>query len=130
MIFKWSNEYSCNVKEIDEQHKKLFEIGEKLNNLVTTKEYYDKFEEINNIFKELVDYAIYHFSTEEKIMLESAYNDYEGHKKEHDMFVKKLSSINLKELKTNQDKIIIDLLAFVGKWIISHIFNVDMKAFL
>ena len=26
-MIKWKEEYSCNIKEIDKQHKKLFEIG-------------------------------------------------------------------------------------------------------
>jgi hemerythrin len=42
------------------------------------------------VVDELIDYTQYHFSTEEKYMLEYAYPGYEQHKAEHEEFIDKI----------------------------------------
>ena len=60
-FFKWDDSLSVQIPEIDNQHQKLIEI---INSL------YDAFmnqalsERVNEIIKDLTDYAGYHFTTE------------------------------------------------------------------
>jgi len=45
MSFKWKSEYSCNIVEIDNQHKKLLQLGDQIVNLAMgdkNADYYDK----------------------------------------------------------------------------------------
>mgnify|MGYP000867218199 FL=1 len=64
-LVEWKSEFSLGISEIDEQHKKILAIINKLYDLFSNKEHQD-IAEIERIIKELADYAVYHFQTEEK----------------------------------------------------------------
>ena len=58
MLLKWEPIYSVNVKELDNQHKKIFTI---INNVLEIKKDYSKNKAVKAI-KELKDYGNYHQS--------------------------------------------------------------------
>jgi hemerythrin len=127
MNFYWDDKYNFDIDEIDCQHKKFFEIADELNNLVLANDNYDKFDEISAIYIELQKYAIYHFETEEQLMVKTSYPNYQEHKKEHDDFADKILSFYLDSFDQDKNNALKELLDFVYKWIISHMFNSDMK---
>jgi len=127
MLFKWKDNYSCNISGIDNQHKKLFEIGSRIFDLVSLNDGYDHYDEIMNILNELKDYTIYHFSYEEELMKEHNYEDYESHKIEHDFFIKKLMRLEKSDLEDNQNEALMKIITFVADWISGHILKTDMK---
>jgi hemerythrin-like metal-binding domain len=127
MYFEWKDSYKVNVTEIDKQHKRLFEIGEKISELVMLKNEYDHYDEIMEILEELKDYTLYHFDFEEKLMEQYGFADLETHKIEHIFMVKKLQRLQRKDIDANQSQATIDLVAFVSDWITSHILKTDMK---
>lgn len=127
MSIVWKPEFSVNVTEIDNQHKKLIEIGSRLQDISKECEKYDCFDDMINIIHELKDYTIYHFKYEEELMLHNGYTDFWEHKSEHVSFVNKIKSIDLDKLDRDQLGSIIDLIDFILNWVADHILVSDMK---
>lgn len=127
MSFKWKDEYSCGIAEIDSQHKKLFEIGTRLYDLASLDDRFDHYDEIVNTLEELRDYTVYHFGYEEKLMEKHGYSHLETHKIEHDFFVKKLVRLEKKDFDADQGKAVVEMLEFVSSWIAAHILKTDFN---
>ena len=125
MAIKWSEEYLVGVEIIDEQHKKLFVIGNKAYELMKNEFYIDKFDRFMEIIDELKDYTIFHFQTEEDYMQQIGYKRLFTQKVEHQNFINKINSLNLREIDANQEQAILDILDFVATWIKNHILKVD-----
>ncbi|NOH16187.1 bacteriohemerythrin [Clostridium cochlearium] len=126
-MFNWKEEFSCNVKSIDTQHKRLFELANELYDLLSLKDDYDRYDDILNTLSELQRYTVYHFSYEEDLMKSVNYPNFEAHKKQHDNFVKKVTSIDKDYIDENQKEVLKDLLLFIVDWIEGHILKVDMQ---
>lgn len=127
MYFAWKDEYSVNIEEIDEQHKKIFEIGRNVSNLVfTADESYSK-EIVLSIFEELKRYTEFHFEFEEGLMKEKDYAHYETHRQEHKILINGIRKIE----ENSQDKLekdtLIELINFIFVWISNHILISDRK---
>jgi len=126
-MFKWREDFNVNVSKIDEQHKELFNIGNFLYDLMSIKDDIDRYDEIMTALHKLRDYAIYHFETEEKLMLEHGYPKYEEHKSQHDAFIAKINSLDDDLIDMDQRTVEMDLLIFVANWIEQHILRTDME---
>ena len=127
MYFEWKDTYSVNIAEINKQHKRLFEIGGKISDLVLANDQYDHFDEITVILQELEEYTIYHFEYEEKLMEQYGYKETDTHKIEHIFLIKKLQRLQNKDIDTKQKEAVVDLITFVSDWIAGHILDTDMK---
>ena len=119
----WSDEYNVNVREIDEQHKKLVGMINTLHEALvagTGKDIQGK------IISDMVDYAVVHFGTEEKYMQRYQFPGHAGHKAEHDSFAKKAA-----ELKARMDGkgfvLTIVVLNFLKDWLQNHILVTDKQ---
>ncbi|HTX86578.1 MAG TPA: hemerythrin domain-containing protein, partial [Candidatus Nanoarchaeia archaeon] len=74
---KWEDKFSVGVKELDEQHKKIIEIINRLTAMDSAADFSG--EEILKILRELNDYAHYHFTNEEIYFREFDYPKAESH---------------------------------------------------
>ena len=125
MILKWKDEYSIGIKEIDEQHKQIFAIGNSAYELLKNDLGSDKYSKIVQVVEDLRQYTKYHFKWEENYMLQIKYKDYDNQKIEHDKFIKKINSYDLNKIHQNQDKYIENLLFFILDWTLDHILQKD-----
>jgi len=125
-MFKWKENFSVNVKKLDEQHKEIFNIGNFVYDLISMKDDIDRYDEIMVALNKLRDYAKYHFETEEKLMLEHGYPKYEEHKEQHDSFIAKINSLDEDAIDEDKKKIGLDLIMFIANWIEQHILREDM----
>lgn len=126
-MFLWKDEFSCNVDLIDSQHKQLLEIGSKLYNIVRLGDKYDHYDEILESLHELADYTIYHFNSEEELMLSSNYLRYFSHKQEHQKFIDKVNDVLRQDIDEKQKKITMDIIIFIADWIENHILKHDIE---
>lgn len=126
-MFEWKKEYETNVEKIDEQHKKLFEIGNRLYELIKNDLVIDKYDRIMDIIAELKNYTVFHFQFEENYMVEIGYKKFLSHKVQHDDFIKKFNDIDFKKIDHSQDKYMLDLMSFIYEWIDGHILGTDMQ---
>ncbi|HBM17386.1 MAG TPA: hypothetical protein DD381_13750 [Lentisphaeria bacterium] len=120
LMVGWSNGYCLNVKDIDDQHKKLIDFVSVLNEDL---DFRVKDQVIKNVCKTLIEYTHYHFGTEENLMKKYSYPEIESHISAHKAFVNKVNEfISRLSADKNLDK---DILQFVIDWLINHILKVD-----
>lgn len=124
-MIKWKDEYKIGVSQIDEQHKKLFEICNNTYELLKNEIYLDKYDKIIQLLNELREYTIYHFKSEEEYMKKIGYKKLLSHKVYHTDFIEKINSMDFKTIDEHQDATIIEILDFVLKWIENHILSID-----
>ncbi len=123
VFFKWSHEYSVNIKTIDSQHQELVAILNRLFIAVAKREG-DKV--IGSILDALTDYTKTHFSLEERLMQQAKYKDLEAHKLEHKKLIDELDRLCKKHL-LDEKPIYFDMLGFLKSWLKEHIQGVDKK---
>lgn len=126
-MLKWKDEYSIGIEKIDNQHKHLFEIGNRAYALLNDEFKVDKYDHIVEIVEELKEYTLYHFKSEEEYMKSISYKGYLNQKAQHDYFVGKINEVDLHKIDENQDAYLKDLLALIFEWILKHILEEDKK---
>jgi hemerythrin len=129
MRIPWNSSYSVNVKEIDEQHKKLLEMINNLADITLSESKVptdDERNKLENILNELIRYTEYHFSTEEDYFDEFDYENADSHKKEHKKFVEKIKEF-MKRFRNKEASISFELINFLQDWLIDHIMGTDKK---
>lgn len=126
-MFKWKSIFSVNIKSIDSQHQELFRIGNLLYDIASIKDGIDRYDEIMMALENMRDYAIYHFTYEEGLMKENGYPDFNKHKRQHDAFIKKVSTVDEDEVDKSQGAATMDLVIFIANWIENHILKTDME---
>ncbi len=118
----WDDSYKLGIKRVDDEHKKLFELVNKLYELEDTS---GVKEEIRKILYEFSDYTVVHFRDEEEFMESISYPHLQEHKVIHQEIIESLSKIihtpaNLRIIKSK--------MRIVAKRVlIEHIINEDMK---
>ena len=125
-MFVWKEEFELGIDSIDDQHKMLLEIGNRVNELL--KEYVDgddTYDEIVGVISELKDYTIYHFQTEESLLEKYNYPELAEHKKEHTDFVEYLNSIDFDSVDEDQSVFLKELLSKLVNWVFKHIITTD-----
>jgi len=125
-MFVWKKEFELGIPSIDEQHKCLLDIGNRISNLLMEHEDGDdNFEEIFTVIEELKSYTIYHFDTEEELFVKYDYADYDSHKKEHDNFIQYVESVDLESVNEDQKQFLNELLGKIIQWVFKHILSTD-----
>ena len=124
-MIKWKDEYSVGVEKIDEQHKHLFEIANKVHEVLNNDFYTDKYDKIVEILKELEEYTVFHFNDEEEYMKQIGYKKFFTHKIEHEEFVQKIKNVDLGKVDCDQDKYLLDIMNFIVNWLVNHILEKD-----
>jgi hemerythrin len=117
-IYKWDVKYNVDFEPIDNQHKILLEIINKLliNQLKEKKI-------IVMLLNELALYAKFHFLSEETFMKIYSYEGYEDHKVEHDEL---LNQVIRKNNEYVEGKIKLEnIVVFLVEWFTSHTAKID-----
>ena len=122
-LISWKDSLNIGVGEIDEQHKKLVALINKLFDAMSQ----GKSKEIMQaVLSELSNYVITHFATEEKLMKQLGYEDYDYHKQEHKFFIDKLNEFKIKYSSGNA-ALSLEVLNFLKDWLLKHIIGTDRK---
>ena len=127
MAMEWKDLYSCYIPEIDQQHKRLFELGNQLYTLALREDVEEHHDKIKMILTELHAYTVYHFEFEEALLASYKYPKLVEHQAEHQFFVQKLSTFEVDLFHQNMKEIILKLIMFVSEWISNHIVIEDKK---
>jgi hemerythrin-like metal-binding protein len=123
VFFKWLPEYSVNIKTIDDQHRELVNILNRLFIAVSKREG-DK--AIAGILDALMTYTQKHFALEERLMRQANYKDLEPHMAEHRKLIEQLDTLCKKHL-IEEKAIYFEMMGFLKTWLKEHIQGVDTK---
>jgi hemerythrin len=122
-IIKWSDDYSVGVKQIDDQHKELVDL---INRLFDAMSLGKGREVLESVFDQLRKYTHVHFQTEERLMVIYGYPNYEEHKKEHEELINQINELKDK-FKAGDRKITIEVVDFLKEWLLNHIKKEDQQ---
>lgn len=129
----WNDSYLTGIDRIDDQHKVLVntlnEVNARLAVCVTR-------DLLQQITRDLLSYAIYHFETEEALMKDYDYAglsaaENEKHRNEHRSFSQQVVALR-EGLRDGRLVTREELLSFLNNWLVNHILNTDkhLGAFL
>jgi hemerythrin len=122
-LIEWNDAFSVGIDSIDEQHKGLLDLLNKLVNQLGRPVDRKVTEDAVN---KLLEYTVFHFSTEEYLMRKADYPEYDAHKAEHEMLVKKASDF-FKDFVQQKTDLTEDIVIFLRDWVFNHILKTDMK---
>jgi hemerythrin len=122
-LVEWTKEFSVGVPEIDEQHKKLFEI---INSFFDGLKSGHSQKSMVTAFDEVVSYTKYHFEAEERYMDESQYADRQNHKRVHKQLILRIEEFQ-KDFEHQKNGISLDFLQFLAQWLPDHILFHDKQ---
>jgi len=120
-FLEWEDTYNIGVKEIDIQHRGLFDI---ISRLYTSRSYATEGKYFFATLTQFIDYTKVHFTTEERYMREAEYPKLIGHQQEHTEYlieVKKLA----RDCENKVPEIDQEILGFLKNWYLVHILGTD-----
>ena len=118
----WNDSFSVRVKEMDNQHKTLVDLINKLHDAMKVGK---GKEMIGDISASLTDYTRKHFAAEEALMKANNYAGYEEQKKAHVHLVSQIVDIQKKyEAGTVLSQ---EVITFLKNWLMNHIQGMDQK---
>jgi len=121
---EWDDKYAIGVEAVDAQHKGLFELTNKLHEACLKSG--GASEHFKDALQKAVSYVALHFGTEERIMQKTADPGYDEHKREHDLFVKKVLA-EAARLKVGERDAPRAFMEFLKAWISKHVTVTDAK---
>ena len=125
----WKDSYLTGIDRIDEQHKVLVNTLNEANARPSRPGVNLTRKLLDQITRDLLSYAIYHFETEEALMLEYDYGgrssaEAEKHRLEHRRFSQQVvalrDGIGDGRLVTREE-----LFAFLNDWLLNHVLHTD-----
>lgn len=126
MAIQWRDSYAIGIKEIDDEHIKLFEAIDKL---FTACSLGKGKEEVGNTIKFLEDYTIVHFTDEQQLHIKYNYPERNSHRNIHETFLKNFDKLKKQFDEEGASVLFISTVnRTVVDWLIHHIGNLD-KAF-
>jgi hemerythrin len=122
-FFKWSADYSVNIASLDDQHRELIAI---LNRLYVAVSKLEGGQAIAGTLDSLTNYTEEHFALEEGLMQRANYPDFDAHQAEHQRFLAQLDQFRKKHVLEDKP-IYFEMLGFLKAWLKDHIQCVDRK---
>jgi len=126
---KWSDGLSVGVKAIDDDHKHLISI---INRLFVALDTNASKNMLASVFDELEKYTVYHFDHEEQLMYaqcssfeDEAYID--AHVKQHKGFFNSIPELKKKLLNASSKELSLEVVEFLANWLLEHIVKEDLS---
>lgn len=123
VLFKFSEPFSVEVKELDNQHIGIFDY---INRVHSAFKHGKSHGEIAKIVTEMYNYTDNHFKNEEKLMKKVNYKDLDKQITAHQNLLKRVSD-TIKAFNSNQDVNMIEVMVFLKDWLVGHIMGMDKK---
>ncbi len=122
-LISWSDNFATDIKKIDDQHKCLIDLINRLHDSMKTGKGNAV---IESILDDLLNYTVFHFSTEEAYFKQYAYPESILHKKEHDELTEKTKALQASH-RDGKLTISIEVMNFLRDWLRNHILQSDQK---
>lgn len=119
--FVWNDTYSVHVAAMDRQHQQLFIAINELNDALAAGHGNDV---VDDVLHKLVDYAMSHFTAEEKLMERFNFPGLDAHRERHRELVAKVNKLH-DEFKAGNVGVAVSLMLFLQEWLKDHIMGVD-----
>lgn len=121
-LLVWSPSLSVNIKEIDDQHRRMIHY---INELHDSAQQGKDPVFLRGLIDKLVAYKKEHFALEEKYFAQLKYPEAETHIREHEAFSQQLEVFE-KQAEAAPGETVLPLAKFLADWILTHIQETDM----
>ena len=122
-FIEWTKDLEIGVNLIDNQHKKLVGLINKVYGAVDSEE---KKKVVGEVLIELIEFSRVHFATEEKYFIRFKYKNTEDHITEHNKITLKVLRFQ-DRFKKEGVKILPEFLIFLKMWFYEHLKTMDQK---
>ncbi|MDR3684546.1 MAG: bacteriohemerythrin [Geothrix sp.] len=119
----WDKSFSVGVEVLDQQHKQIVEI---INRLIDEPKEGFGPDEVARILDDLAKFVHYHFQTEEQLLADHGYEDLRTQQAEHKEFRVELADLCMGSMR-NHTIVPINALLYLKEWWVDHILVKDMK---
>lgn len=119
----WDNTLSVQIKEIDEDHRRLVDLFNILGHSVMQG---DASDYVEAVLEELISCTIWHFRHEERLMLKYRYDGFAEHKTEHQELIESVKALQQKFVQEGKAVSSEDI-EFLEHWLTGHILAADME---
>jgi hemerythrin len=120
-IVEWNGNFCLGVEQIDKEHKYLVGL---INSFFDSCAKQSPIENIDTFLKELKAYTIYHFNSEEGMMVDFEYLKFAEHKERHKFFINTITELQ-NEFAAEKKDISVTTLTFLIHWLRQHILYED-----
>ena len=120
---EWDDTLSVGIEEIDEQHKVLVDLVNKMHEAIHQRHGSDV---VISILSDLAEYTRIHFAVEESLMRILNYPDYDNHKQVHEELLHTVADLQEK-VASGKKSIGFELMHFLKTWLVKHIMEEDMQ---
>lgn len=122
-LFDWTPAYSVRVRQFDDEHRRLFDIVNELNDAMRVGQ--GRFV-LRAVLDNLLDYTRKHFGAEEEAMRRTRYTEAALHTEEHRKLTEQVEKL-IAQYEKGETSITIDVLYFLRDWLQNHIMDTDQK---
>ena len=122
-FMEWDSTFELGIKEFDEHHKYLVHLLNMTYDGLTCRAGND---ELGAVLDELIDYATYHFATEEYWMDTHKYSGLLQHHEEHEKFCSRVVEIQ-KDFHQGKTNLTLEVMQFLNNWLSNHILKTDAE---
>ncbi len=122
-LIEWKEEFSIGVPAVDHEHRALVEL---INELYESLNSGDSKSTIVNFLGEIFAKISAHFALEEKVMRERRYDEYEQHKRNHEVLLDEICEI-MDEYEDNQQFNEEKLSRRLDMWFTEHFRTFDAR---
>lgn len=120
---KWTDSFSVGVKDMDDQHKQLIEM---INRLIEEQHVLTEPSTIAELLTGMTDYAREHFRSEEYLMAEYGYENLDSQVQSHTSFMARTMEF-MAASDIGPNILSMALLEYLKSWLTGHILNEDMQ---
>jgi len=120
-IMKWRDAYETGVAEMDQQHKKLIELVNTMYRVLRDKK---ESSIVEDVLKEMKEYAVSHFKDEEALMKEQGFEGLEEHAGLHLQYATRMEKF-MEEFEKDPETTAKEIYKFLRQWWIEHIMEED-----
>ncbi len=124
--FNWDSNFLTGLESVDNQHRRLVDLINQFSDLLSKNSIV--FNDVESTYKEVSDYAHYHFQNEEALMLHEGIDPrhLEQHKDIHQDFLNEVILMHEGVSEENFDSAM-HLLEFLINWLVYHILGCDQN---
>ncbi|MEF3255582.1 MAG: bacteriohemerythrin [Deferribacterales bacterium] len=122
-LLEWSSKIETGVKKFDEQHKELIRL---LNKFYAAMQEGKSRSVMGEILKELANYTVYHFQSEEEAFKKFNYPQKTDHERSHKNLVEQVVKV-INDFESGKEVVGINLLEFLKQWVVNHIMKEDKE---
>jgi hemerythrin len=123
-LLRWRDSLSLHAPAIDNDHKRLFELLNRLRYLDLAG---DDPGAIGDVMSELLLYTQTHFRREERLMEEGGYPRLEAHRRIHRQFTARVAEIAAQFRADPHAFRVREICEMLAAWLIDHVLGEDMK---